>query len=433
MTNHQQASRITSFFIFFIAVSAIGLVIERYQSFLLISAYFTAFFCYVWIVRLERNFKLMMGLGILTRLILFFDLPHLSDDVFRFLWDGKLISMGINPFQYRPEELVDQMDPQLYALLNSQTHYTVYPPLNQAVFWLASIIGNENYLAGTNVIRFFLLMGDIGSVFLLSKLSSVTVRSEKIIWWYFLNPLVILEFVGNTHFEGLVIFFLLLMFYALSKSRFLSGGMALGLAAATKLLPLIFIPFLTLRYLWKKGLIMAIAAGLTFILIIYPLFDLMSIKGFQDSLMLYSNKFEFNASLYYVIREIGWILKGYNPIETWGPLLSLTTFLMILGYSAKAALKKENLYVSLLWVLMIYLLMATTVHPWYIITLIPLGLLSGYYFPIIWSLVVFLSYLGYEKEGFELSMAWIVVEYVVVFAAIVVEIAIKSRKSTYEQ
>ena len=427
MINHQRTSRLTSFLIYIIAVSTIGLLVERHQTFLLFTAFFSAFFCYIWIVRLEESLYWMIGLGLLVRIVLFFHLPTLSDDIFRFLWDGKLIDEGINPFIYKPQELIE-VDPTLYELLNSQTHYTVYPPLNQALFWLASYIGNQDHLTVTNVIRVGLMLADLGSLILLIKLSKVYGQSTNIAGWYFLNPLVVLEFVGNIHFEGLVVFFLLLTIYELSKNQFISGGVALGLAAATKLIPLIFLPFLALKNRWKDGIIFSSISIIVLLATMFPLFIPGFFFGFKESLMLYSNKFEFNASIYFIMREIGWLIKGYNPIETWGPWLSVCTFISIVIFSIIATYKSLKIPNALLWILMIYLMMATTVHPWYVLTLLPLGLLSGYYFPIVWSLMVFITYLGYGKDGYELSLWWVVIEYIVVFSTAATEIFLKEQK-----
>ena len=427
MTNHHQASRITSFLIYLISIATIGLSIERDQSMILFIAFFSSFFCYVWIARLEQSIRWIIGLGILARLILFFDLPHLSDDVFRFLWDGKLIAQGINPFRLKPDEYIE-LDPALFAMLNSQSNYTVYPPLNQALFWLASFIGGDHYLLGTNVLRVFLLIADIGSAFLLLNLSRYFNKSTLIVGWFFLNPLIVLELVGNIHFEGFVIFFILLMLSALSKNQFLKSGVSLGLAAASKLIPLIFLPYLAMKFRWRNGIILSLAVLVVFSLSIFPLFSPESFAGFKKSLMLYSNKFEFNASIYYIIREIGWILKGYNPIETWGPWLSVSTFITIIFLSFYAVKKEWNIPQAMLWILIAYLLMATTVHPWYILTLLPLGLLSGLYFPVLWSLMVFVTYMGYGKDGYELSLIWVVVEYTAVIGMAGTEIFLKEQK-----
>ncbi len=427
MINHHQASRLTSFLIYLISIATIGLSIARDQSMVLFIAYFSAFFCYVWIARLEQNISLIIGLGVLVRVILFFDLPHLSDDVFRFLWDGKLIVQGFNPFLLKPDELTE-LDPELFGVLNSQSKYTVYPPLNQALFWLTSFFGGDDYLLGTNILRSFLFLADLGSVFLLIKLSKSFGQSPLISGWFFLNPLLVIEVVGNIHFEGFVMFFTLLLLYGLSNNQFVRSGVALGLAAASKLIPLIFLPYLFLKFRWKKGIIISLAAVVVFGFSMVPLFSPGSFAGFRESLMLYSNKFEFNASIYYIIREIGWLLKGYNPIETWGPWLSFSTFISIMTMSVLAIKKEWEIPPSMLWILMIYLLMATTVHPWYILTLLPLGLLSGFYFPILWSFMVFITYLGYGKDEYEISQIWIVVEYTAVVGMAATEIFLKEQK-----
>ncbi len=59
---------------------------------------------------------------------------------------------------------------------------------------------------------------------------------------YALNPLVIVELVGNIHYEGLTICFLLAGLYFYKKQKDLPSATFLGLAAGVKLLPLIFLP-----------------------------------------------------------------------------------------------------------------------------------------------------------------------------------------------
>ncbi len=428
MIDHQKSSRYTSFIVYLIASSSLGLTIQRHESIILMMAWLTFFFCYFWIVRMDSHFRLLLGLGILARLLLFFSMPGLSDDVYRFLWDGQLLNLGINPFQFRPEELIGVMDPELYKLLNSPSYYSVYPPFNQALFWIATKIGGHNLLFGTNILRSFLLLAEVGSVFLLAELSKTFNKSSKLAWWYFLNPLVILEIVGNVHFEGFVIFFLLLMLYALTKTRFIAAGAALGLAISAKLIPLLLLPFLALRYRWRSGLLIAMTAILVFGLTMVSIINEESLLNMKESLGLYSRKFEFNASFYFILREIGWFLKGYNPIEIWGPWLSFTTLILLAIFSIYAAINNSDISKSMLGILLIYLLMATTVHPWYVLTLLPLGLLSGYYFPVVWSFMVFITYLGYNENGFELSSYWIVVEYVMVAGAAIIEIIIKKKE-----
>jgi hypothetical protein len=108
-------------------------------------------------------------------------------------------------------------------------------------------------------------------------------------------------------------------------------------------------------------------------------------------------------------------VKGYNIIGTLAPVLSVVTFVSILGLSYYHGVKKRTLAFSLFFALLIYLSLTTTVHPWYIIPLIALGIIINSKTALVWSFFIFLTYFGYSKDGFELSMYWIVLEYVIVF------------------
>lgn len=422
----------SAIFIFAAGISAIGLFTPRHESVILFLAYFSAFFAYFWLCTFSLDFKTILGLGIATRSILFFSLPGLSDDFYRFLWDGTLLANGTSPFAELPgyyiaQESFSGLTPELFERINSPQYFTVYPPLHQFFFWLGVIIGKTSWLTGVNAMRVFLLLSEIGSFIVLRKLLLSTNKDPLLANWYFLNPLLILESTGNLHFEGMVICFILFGLYLISRGKNIAGGVAFGLAIAVKLLPLIFLPALLFRKDLKTGILIStiaiVAAGITFLPILHP--DLLS--GMQQSLELYFRKFEFNASIYFVLREIGTGLYGYNPIGTLGPWLSVISFLTIISLAILGYRKQWPLAKTLLFILSAYLLLATTVHPWYILPLIPLGILSGYYFPIVWSFLIFVTYFGYAKAGYELSLLWIVFEYITVLFVFMFE----SLKVTY--
>ena len=421
MLSHQKASGYTSIVIFLVTIASIGLAIPRHETFDLMLAYFSAFFCYMWMIRMNHAPQLLFATGVIARLVFFFHLPSLSDDFYRFLWDGQLIANGISPYLYTPQEMLGNQafNQDLLSLLNSPSYFSIYPPLNQGLFWLAAESSNGNYLFGVNTLRLVLLLTEVGSFLLLKS-----VTGNKSAFFYFLNPLVILEIVGNIHFEGLVIFFLLLFFYAIKKKKYVLSGLSVGLAAATKLIPLILIPAIFLKYRWKKGVIISSIAIGSFSLF-FVFLDQQAIYGMWESIQLYFKKFEFNASVYFLLREIGFILKGYNIIHTLGPWLLVSSIFSILLISITGALKKWNLSVILLLVLSTYYLFTTTVHPWYILTLLPLGLMGGYYFPIAWTFLVFITYGGYSENGYNLSMGWVVTEYIVLIGFVVSEMYYK--------
>lgn len=428
----------TFLFILMASVAFLGLALARNETTTLLTIYGVAFFTYFWVIRLTAiSWKVLFASGLLIRIILLSGLPGLSDDYFRFIWDGTLLNNGINPFGVLPGEALQMnvpgVDQTFFNQLNSPNYYTIYPPLNQAIFWLSAQIGGPgNWLISVNVMRFFLIGADIGSFFLLKSMLQKHGKSLKNAFWFFLNPLVILEFTGNLHFEGLVIFFLLLGIHQFDRAKILGQGLGFAGAISAKLVPLIFLPAILMKQWPKRGFLvctLAVAvAAITFI----PMIGSALVSGMGSSIGLYFQSFEFNASIYFIVREIGFRIKGYNLIQQIGPWLGIITFLMIMTWAFVGTWLKRELPMILMGALLIYLLLSTTVHPWYVLPLIPLGILSGFYFPVVWSLMIFLTYIGYATEDFHLPMGWIFLEYFVVIGVMIFELIRHTKKVNHE-
>lgn len=409
--------------LFLFASFSLGNLIARHQSNHLIIAFSSFFISYLFLLQKKNHWRALFLIGLLSRLVFFLALPILSDDVYRFIWDGILLKHEIHPFAELPSHYltkpVDGLSPALYQKLNSPNYFTIYPPLNQALFWLSVQLGND-WLLNANILRVVFLSADVGSLLLLKGLLNLYNKDQNLAFWYFLNPLVILETTGNLHFEGLVVFFLLLGMYAYKRNKNWIAATGFGLAIGTKLLPVIYLPYLLFVNLKNKKWWIAIMAGIVGLLSFLPLLNETFIKGMSSSLELYFRKFEFNASLYFIAREIGFWMYGYNNIAKIGPLLSMLSTASILVVSGMAAHKKWKLPKAFLFILCVFILFSTIIHPWYIIPLIAFGLLSGFWFPVLWSFMVFLTYLGYTKTGYELPMWVIALEYlsVVIFGFI---------------
>ncbi len=431
MLRQDKTAVFSAYFMLLAGTSAIGLLIPRENGWMLLFAYFTAFFGYYWVYRQSPKFIVLITVGVLLRVVLFLDLPHLSDDLYRFIWDANLLNAGISPYSFLPSALISENisgnGQVLFDQLNSSNYYSVYPPFNQLLFWITGI--SDNWLVGANLLRGLMVLADIGSLFLIRSLTSDKVNSKSIQALYFLNPLLIVEATGNLHFEGIVVFLLLLGLYFWNKSSLTLSSMGFGLAMATKLLPIIFLPAILFKGWPKNGLVVSILSFSIFCVTILPFFARQLVTGMSQSLGLYFQNFEFNASVYFLVREVGFWIKGYNTIQTIGPILSVISFISILSIAFWGVKKKWALEKIMLFSLSIFLLFATTVHPWYIIPLLALGLLSGFYYPIIWSLAIFVTYFGYQEHGYELSPIWLVVEYIVVVTTFWIEYRKKNNES----
>ena len=425
MPSYNKTGSITLMVIFAIAIFSIGNWIERHQTFTLLSAFFSAAVCYILILQQDKS-RLSFTIGFLARLLLFFSLPTLSDDLYRFIWDGTLLTQGMHPFEQLPGYYLDEDVPgitlELYERLNSPNYFTIYPPLNQGIFWLSALIGNGDLLLSANVIRIVLLGADIGAYFLLRSILEHTGKQVSLAHWYWLNPLVILEGIGNVHFEGMVVCFLLLGIYAFHKGNRLVSAAGFGLSIGTKLLPLIYLPVLFLTGSKNRKWTISIFAGIIAVITFLPMLNAAFLSGMTSSLDLYFQSFEFNASLYFIVREVGFWIYGYNQIAFIGPFLSICAFLSILLVSYLGFRREWDVSKSFLFILSIYLIFATTVHPWYILPLVALGILSGFWYPIVWSLLIFLTYVGYTVNGFELPAFIVVIEYSLVVLTFLIEI-----------
>lgn len=362
-------------------------------------------------------------LAIISRVILLFSIPLLSDDIYRFIWDGSQILHGINPFIYKPKELMsfnyDWVDTLLFQKMNSQNYFSIYPPINQFIFMLSAIPGKGNLLASVTIIRIVIMLFDFGNIYFIRKLLAYFKKDEKLVFIYALNPLVILEFTGNLHFEALMIFFTLWSVWLLLNNKWILSSVILGLAVCTKLLPIIFLP-LFIKYIgWKKTIYAGLICGFVVLILFFPfIHNLKLLENIISSIQLYYGKFEFNGSIYQLLKAIGWEILHYNPIAyTSKILLALTLIGFLITY-----LKSKNIMEGIFWLMFAYTICGAIVHPWYILILVALTPFVKWRFAIIWSILICLSYFTYRVVPYDESLWLVLVEYIILGMFIIWEI-----------
>lgn len=390
------------------------------------------------------NTILMIGLGL--RLIFILAIPNLSQDFYRFIWDGYLNLRGINPYLFTPNELISTgIDlPNEEVLFKgmgelSATNYSNYPPLNQWCFSLANLFPGESILSSVIGLRLIIILADIGILILGSKILSHLGLPKGTISWFFLNPFILIELTGNLHFEGVMLFFLLLSFYLLTKKQLLLSAVAFGLSISVKLIPLMFLPLFFSYFISKhekqnrieqflKLISYYTISVLVFVGSFIPFLSSEFMGNYSKTIGLWFGNFEFNASFYYVFRSIGYWITGYNQIGIIGKILPILSTMFILYRSFFTDNSRaKTLFRSMLFVLSFYLLMSTTVHPWYISTMILLGIFSNINYPVIWSLAIVLSYYAYGQTDFKENLTLVFIEYAIIFIAIYLEIFRKKK------
>lgn len=413
-----------------------GYFTEREQFYQFIGFYSVAFIAFILFYNAQKekiSFSSILSLSVVLRLLLLFSIPDLSNDFYRFIWDGRLINLGFNPYLSLPNEFINTDNflllgkdaNELYSGQGNLSigNYTCYPPINQFFFYIAAFISPQSIFGSIIILRIFMILADVGTIFIGRKILRKLNLPVSNIILFALNPLIILELTGNLHFEGITIFFLMLAIYSLFNAKIIKSAVWIAFSISVKLIPLIFIP-LFLKKLGQLNLIRyLIYSGVVSILLFLPFLSSGLIDNFMSSIDLYFRKFEFNASFYYIIRWIGFELKGWNIIQKVGPILGLAIFIIVLLFAIIP--KNQNpqrLMVSMLFTITIYYLLSTTVHPWYIAIPLVISVFTQYRFVVVWSLVVMLSYSAYGNEVFQENYWLIFIEYSVVFNFLIFEL-----------
>ncbi len=392
---------------------------------------------YVLLLKLDLSTGVMIKIGLVFRLIILISTPNLSQDFYRFFWDGHLILNGFNPYLNTPNQIIisklisfPEMN-EIYELMGSlsQNNYSNYPPIHQIITFITLLITDKSIIASIISLRLILILFDLGILFYGIKLLKILKKPKNIIFIYFLNPLVILELIGNLHLEGVMVFFMILSFYHLYRKREIYSGIFLGLSILTKLIPLIILPLFLFRFGLKKSIRFIVTITAVISTGFAPFFNFKSLINYSESINLWFSNFEFNASIYYALKEI---FKGFNIrlIDYMVYIIPISILIVLTYLISMKKNKTQDVLSQSLIILTTYLFISTTIHPWYIIPLIFLSCFTNYRYPIFWSFTIFLSYFSYYEIQVNENHFLLAIEYGLVIGILFYEIYFKKIKSS---
>jgi len=314
--------------------------------------------------------KAIIGIFIVAfmmQAILIFTRPSLSDDMYRYVWDGRVQAQGISPYRFAPQapELAFLRDSEIYPAINRKFAVTIYPPAAEAGFALLWRFWPDNYhwfqavMASGGLLAGLLLIG------LLRDLNLSPARALITLW----SPLLAFETAHSAHVDGLLLPIIVGAWWARARERESLTGFLLGVGTAIKLYPALLFPFLwsprTKNGWWR----MPFSFAVTVVACYLPYF-LVSGKGVLGYLPSYFKE-TFNVSpLVSALNNASTVFESGLPntliLLALGMVIATVWTIKNPPKNIKAALRRCLLPIGMVT------LLSQDLFPWYMLWLLPL-------------------------------------------------------------
>lgn len=364
-------------------LSFIGDLRLHYRSYLLLASAATiGLYAGVYLlkrVNAEPSRRSILLVALLLRLAMLPMLPSLSDDVYRYLWDGRLVLHGVSPYLHTPaDSALAPLHDELFRRQGYPTTNTIYPPGAQIIFAASmapSHLLGADYMVGYYTFKLLLIAAEMIALWLLLELLAMRGGSLRAALLYAWHPLTVIELAGQGHTDLFWVLSLALALHAFATGRRGGGLPGLALGVSTRLYPLMLIP-LWWRFLDRRSVLRGIILSLPFALLFIPLLDPAALESYTTVLARFTNYYEFNGGFYYGVK---WLLdelhiKPSNVIS--GSIAAAAQLLVILAVWLWPVRDRSmrTLAQRALLIITAQIVLGAKVHVWYFVA--PLFLLT---------------------------------------------------------
>lgn len=325
---------------------------------------------------------IVLACGAALRLTLLVRAPDLSDDVRRYVWDGRVGAAGVSPYAHAPADpAVAGLAPDLLPGLPHPDVRTVYPPVAQAAFRVAAALGG-----GAVTLKALFAAADLSVVAMIYALGGTGAGYAAAL--YAFHPLPIVESAGQGHLDSLGLALLLAALVYLRRGRNARAGVAFALAVLAKIVP----AAATLPLLRRGRAAFAVAALAVGVPVV-----LAATRGGvtpAGGLAEYATRWEFNAVAYPAfVAAMDWgdvPARAKNSFLSWKERLGHPAWTQSVfpffspGFFARALLalllgaaliaiarRIHDPEVAVFASLAALLLASPTLHPWYLLWVLP--------------------------------------------------------------
>lgn len=395
----------------------------------------------LWKPRFTSEGRVILALflfGLIFRVPFWSNSPSLSTDIWRYLWDGRLLSLGVNPYAERVDSpALDAYTTPVRSKVDQAWMATPYPPLAEAAFSL----GYSATPDSPRALQVGFTLFDLGTAWLiLLLLKELGVRQSRVVL-YLWNPLIVVEFAHSGHVDAMMTFFMLLALLWTIKGRQTGSAIALGLAVISKIFPIALTPAFLRRWGIRRALLFAAVITLPYLPFLGAGLGLDAGSdgtGIFGAARIYAAQWQTNAGLFH------WLVVAISPIAEdpagWVKVLGLTAvvgvgiWILLRPWwrtrreDAARVIDESALIISLI------VLFSAAFFPWYLTWLLALLAPLSYreepgrvLFIVAWvyfSAAVNLSYLFYLDPANPREIEWVrAVEYLPTFALLAGSVA----------
>jgi alpha-1,6-mannosyltransferase len=316
----------------------------------------------------KRTLFLILGIAFAMQAILIFTRPTLSDDMYRYVWDGRVQAQGISPYRFPPDapELTALRDPNIWASVNRKEAVTVYPPAAEMAFALLWRIWPDN----VDWFQIAMAAGGLLAGGLLLRLLQALGRSPARVLIYLWSPLLAFETAHASHVDGLVLPLLVGAWWARVRQRDTLTGILLGLGTAIKFYPALLLPALwrpnSREGRWRMPVGFAVTVAVCYLP--YLLNSGAGVIGFLPKYF----KETFNISpivgfLFTIFQRVHIDPRSGVPVLMAAALVVIGGLMML-----KPAPDGESAVRRSIWMIGVFTLFSQDLFSWYMLWLLPL-------------------------------------------------------------
>lgn len=311
----------------------------------------------------RRDIAFILLVGVAVRATMLFSPPTLSDDVFRSIWDARILHAGINPYLFSPaaEELRPYRDGEFWPRVNAPEQRTPYPPATELLGAAAYAVAPEQPVMFQALAAVFDITSAILLAWLLHRVGLDPRRSIVIAW----NPVGMIHFAHSGHNDAMMVATLVAAGLLLTFDRRAAAMAALGLSTMVKVVPVLAVPAFT----WRTGARGALVWLGTCAMVLIPFASagFVAVSGLLEE----GRDARFNESIRWGLDRVGLALFGGLGAQIAG-IVAAGVVLAAALVLARRADSPEAVFLAAMRTLAVYLLVSAVVQPWYTTWLAPL-------------------------------------------------------------